>query len=328
MEAKLKSPKVRLGKKPLVIVEGVGELNRVSKWKQVRNSWQLYMFASLAFISIFVFAYLPMYGVVMAFQNFRPAQGFFNSPWVGFDHFTRFFNSFHFWTLIRNTLHINIVALVVGFPLPIILALAFNEAKDGKFKKFVQTVTYAPHFISVVVLSGMVISFTSPTTGIINHMLGLFGIEATNFLGIGQWFSTVFVLSGVWQSTGWATIIYLAALAGVDPTLHEAAIVDGASRLQRIRYINLPTIMPTVIILLIMNVGSLMSMGFERVFLLQNPLNMSHSDVIATYVFRVGLLEGQFSFAAAVGLFNSAINAILLVAVNYVSKKVSEVGLW
>lgn len=306
----------------------IGQINKKSKLKEFKKSWQLYMFVLPAFISIFVFAYIPMYGVVIAFQNFRPAMGFFNSPWVGFDHFVRFFNSHWFWVLIRNTLHINILALVVGFPLPIILALAFNEVKDGKLKKFIQTVTYAPHFISVVVLSGMVISFLSPTTGIINHLLGFFGVEATNFLGIGSWFSTIFVLSGVWQSTGWATIIYLAALAGVDPTLHEAAIVDGATRIQRIRYINIPTIMPTVIILLIMNVGSLMSMGFERVFLLQNPLNTTHSEVIATYVFHVGLIGGQFSFAAAVGLFNSAINAILLVVVNFISKKVSEVGLW
>jgi len=319
--------KLKLQGKAVVHPE-LGELNKRSKLKEFKNSWQLYLFVLPAFISIFVFAYIPMYGVVMAFQNFRPALGFFNSPWVGFDHFIRFFNSHHFWPLIRNTLHINLYALVIGFPLPIILALAFNEAKDGMFKKFIQTTTYAPHFISVVVMSGMIISFLSPTTGIINHILGFFGVGPIAFLQIPEWFSSVFVWSGVWQSTGWASIIYLAALAGVDPTLHEAAIVDGASRIQRVWHINLPTIKPTIIILLIMNVGNLMAMGFERVLLLQTPMNMTHSNVIATYVYEVGLIGGQFSFAAAVGLFNSVINAILLIIVNRVAKKVSEVGLW
>lgn len=306
----------------------IGVLNKKSRLKQMKNSWQLYVFASLAFLTIFIFAYIPMYGVVIAFQNFRPARGIMGSPWVGFQHFQNFFNSIHFWPLLRNTLHINIYALIVGFPLPIILALAFNEIKDGFFKKFTQTVTYAPHFISVVVLSGMIVSFLSTESGIINHIVAFFGFERQTWLQLPNWFSTIFVWSGVWQSTGWGTVIFMAALSGVDPTLHEAAIVDGASRIQRIWFINLPTIMPTIIILLIMNVGSLMAMGFERVLLIQNPLNQPMSDVIATYVYRVGLLEGQFSFAAAIGLFNSAINAILLVSVNTITRKLGEVGLW
>jgi len=309
-------------------------LNNVSlgkknnRLKQMLHSWQLYVFALPAFLAIFIFSYIPMYGVLMAFQNYSSTLGIWGSQWVGLTHFRTFINSHQFWDLIRNTLSINIYSLIVGFPLPIILALAFNEAKDGFFKKFTQTVTYAPHFISVVVMGGMTIAFLSPSTGIINHLLSLIGIGPIAFLSEPSWFSTVFVWSGIWQSTGWGTIIYLAALSSVDPSLHEAAIVDGASRLQRVWHINLPAIMPTVIILLIMNVGSLMAMGFERILILQNPLNLPASRVIATFVYEVGLIGGRFSFAAAVGLFNAAINAILLIVVNKASKKVSEVGLW
>lgn len=269
-----------------------------------------------------------MYGIVIAFQNFRPTDGFFGSEWVGFHHFIQFFNSHHFWRLIRNTLAINIYGLVAAFPVPIILALAFNEIKDGKFKKISQTITYAPHFISVVVFAGMIISFASPTTGIVNHFLGFFGVDPIPFLQRPELFRHVYVWTGIWQSAGWGTIIYLAALSGVDQTLHEAAIIDGASRVQRNWYINIPCIMPTIIILLIMNVGGIMSTGFERIFLLQNAMNRETADVVATYVYEVGLLNGQFSFAAAIGLFNAAINAILLVTVNKITKKVSEVGLW
>ena len=301
---------------------------RRSKFKRGLNSWQLYVFVSLAFLVIFIFSYIPMYGILIAFKDFRPAQGILGSEWVGFQHFIRFFQSHHFETLIRNTIAINVYGLIVGFPLPIILALAFNEVKDGFFKKFTQTATYAPHFISVVVMSGMVISFLSPSTGIINHFIEFLGFDRIAFLSDPRWFRTVYVLSGVWQSTGWSSIIYLAALAGVDPTLHEAAIVDGASRLQRAWYINLPTILPTVVILLIMNVGSIMAMGFERIILLQNPLNMETSNVIATYVYEMGLLNAQYSFAAAIGLFNAAINAVLLIVVNQFAKKISEVSLW
>lgn len=242
--------------------------------------------------------------------------------------FNVFFDSYYFWDLIKNTLGISVYSLIVGFPLPIILALALNEAKDGIFKKFTQTVTYAPNFISVVVMVGMMISFLSPSTGIINHLLEFLGFNRIAFTTDPRWFKTIYVLSGVWQGTGWGSVIYLAALSGVDTQLHEAATVDGASRLQRIFYINLPTIIPTMVILLIMNVGSLMAMGYEKILLLQNPLNMESSNVIATFVYRQGLLDAQYSYAAAVGLFNSVINAILLIVVNKISRKVSEVSLW
>lgn len=296
--------------------------------EKILKSWQLYVFILPAFLYFLIFAYGPMYGVVIAFKDYMPSLGIWGSPWVGMKHFERFFDSYYFWDLIKNTLGISVYSLIVGFPLPIILALALNEAKDGFFKKFTQTVTYAPNFISVVVMAGMMISFLSPSTGIINHFLEFLGFERISFMTDPKWFKTIYVLSGVWQGTGWGSVIYLAALSGVDTQLHEAATVDGATRLQRIWYINLPTIVPTMVILLIMNVGSLMAMGYEKILLLQNPLNMESSNVIATFVYKQGLLDAQYSYAAAVGLFNSLINAVLLIIVNKISRKVSDVSLW
>lgn len=301
---------------------------KMKRTRKILQNWQLYLFVLPAFLYFLIFHYIPMYGVQIAFKNFIPTLGIWGSEWVGFDHFIRFFESYYFWDLIKNTLGISIYELIVGFPLPIILALALNEVKDSLFKRTVQTVTYAPHFISVVVMSGMIIAFLSPATGIINHAIQLLGFEPIAFLSEPAWFKTVYVLSGVWQSTGWGTIIYLAALAGVDPQHHEAAIVDGASRFQRIWHINIPAIVPTMIILLIMNVGSIMALGFEKVLLLQNPLNLESSNVIATFVYQAGLLDAQYSFASAVGLFNAVINAILLITVNKIAKKTSETSLW
>jgi putative aldouronate transport system permease protein len=275
-----------------------------------------------------VFHYIPMYGVQIAFRDYTPSLGIWNSPWVGLEHMQRFFDSYYFWTLIKNTLGISLYELAVGFPIPIVLALALNELRNGTFKKWVQTVTYAPHFISVVVMSGMIIAFASPGTGLINFAIKALGGEPIQFLSEPGWFKSVFVLSGVWQSMGWGTIIYLAALAGVDPQQHEAAMIDGATRLQRVWHINLPSIVPTMVILLILNVGSFMSVGFEKVFLLQNPLNLESSDVISTYVYRSGLVQGQFSFAAAIGLFNAVINFILLLTVNRIARRLNETSLW
>ncbi len=296
--------------------------------RKILQNWQLYIFILPAFLYFLIFHYIPMYGVQIAFKNFVPTLGIWGSEWVGLEHFTRFFESYYFWDIIKNTLGISVYELIVGFPLPIILALALNEAKDGLYKRTVQTVTYAPHFISVVVMAGMIIAFLSPATGIINHAIQLVGFEPIAFMSDPAWFKSVYVMSGVWQSTGWGTIIYLAALAGVDPQHHEAAIVDGASRFQRIWHINIPAIVPTMVILLIMNVGNIMAMGFEKILLLQNPLNLESSNVIATFVYQAGLLDAQYSFAAAVGLFNAVINAILLITVNHIAKKTSETSLW
>lgn len=303
-----------------------------TKWSEIKKklykSRQLYVFVIPALVVVAVFSYGPMYGVIIAFKDYIPSLGIFGSPWVGFKHFQRFFDSYYFWDLIKNTLGISIYSLVVGFPLPIILALALNELKDGKFKKFTQTVTYAPNFISVVVVCGMLIAFLTPSTGIINHLLFFLGFERISFMTDPRWFKTIYVLSGVWQGTGWGSVIYLAALSGVDTQFHEAATVDGATRWQRIWYINLPTIIPTMVILLIMNVGSLMSLGYEKILLMQNALNMDSSNVIATFVYKQGLLDAQYSYASAVGLFNAAINAFLLITVNKISRKVSETSLW
>ena len=302
--------------------------NKIKEMKtKLKKSRQLYLFVLPAFLIILIFSYGPMYGVIIAFKDYMPSLGIFESPWVGFKHFQRFFDSYYFWDLMKNTLGISLYSLIVGFPLPIILALALNEIKDGPFKKITQTVTYAPNFIAVVVMVGMVIAFLSPSTGIINHFLDFIGVGRINFMTEPRWFKTIYVLSGVWQGTGWGSVIYLAALSGVDTQLHEAATIDGASRLQRVWYINIPTIMPTMVILLIMSFGSLMSVGFEKIILMQNPLNMESSNVIATFVYQQGLLDAQYSFAAAVGLFNSLINSILLILVNGIAKRLSDSSL-
>ncbi|MFD2115247.1 ABC transporter permease [Paenibacillus yanchengensis] len=301
---------------------------RRSLLRRMLQTWELYLFIAPAFLYFLIFHYFPMYGIQIAFKNFVPALGFFNSPWVGFDHFERFFNSHYFWDLLFNTLGISLYELALGFPLPIILALAFNEAKDGIFKRVVQTVTYAPHFISVVVMAGIIITFLSPSSGIIINIIEGLGFNAPQFLTDPRWFKTMYVVSGVWQGTGWGTIIYLAALSGVDPQLHEAAITDGATRWQRIWNINIPTIIPVITILLILNMGSILGVGFEKILLLQNALNMDSSDVISTFVYRAGLVDGQYSFSTAVGLFNSVINAILLITVNQIARRTSENSLW
>jgi putative aldouronate transport system permease protein len=303
-------------------------VRRKSIWKKMLLNWELYLFIAPAFFYFLIFCYGPMYGIQIAFKNFVPTKGIIGSSWTGFDHFIRFFNSYYFWDLLWNTLSISLYELAVGFPLPIIMALAFNEVKGGLFKKTVQTVTYAPHFISVVVMAGMIITFLSPSTGIIIHMIEWLGFNAPDLLSDPRWFKTMYVLSGVWQSAGWGTIIYLAALSGVDPQLHEAAIIDGASRFQRLRHINIPAIVPTMTILMILNMGGMLSVGFEKILLLQNSLNMDSSDVISTFVYRSGLLDAQYSFSTAVGLFNSVVNAMLLVAVNQIVRRTSENSLW
>ncbi|MCC3377540.1 sugar ABC transporter permease [Cohnella sp. REN36] len=303
-------------------------LDRKPFGRQLLRNWQLYVFLAPAIAYFLVFYYWPMYGIQIAFKNYVPSKGFLGSPWVGFDHFERFFHSYYFWDLLWNTLSISFYALAVGFPLPIILALAFNEVRNGAFKKTVQTVTYAPHFISMVVMCGMIITFLSPSSGMIVRIIELLGMEPAAFLTDPRWFKTVYVLSEVWQSTGWGAIIYLAALSGVDPQLHEAAIVDGASRFKRMWHINLPAIAPTIVILLILNMGNILGVGYEKILLLQNPLNLESSDVISTFVYRSALINGQYSFSTAVGLFNSVVNAFMLVMVNLIAKRTSNNSLW
>ena len=290
-------------------------------------SWQLYLLAAPALIFFLIFNYVPMYGVQIAFKDFIATKGITGSPWTGFENFERFFGSFYFWRLLRNTLALSLYQMLL-FPLPIILALALNELRSRLFKRFSQTLTYAPHFVSTVVVVGMLFAFLDPNTGLINHALGLVGLDPIQFMQEPGWFRHLYVWSGVWQSLGWGTIIYLAALAGVNPELHQAAQVDGANRLQRIRHVNLPAIMPTVVILFILDFGSFMSVGFEKVLLMRNDLNASTADVIQTFVYETGLLQGQYSYAAAVGLFDSVINILLLITVNQLARKFSENSLW
>lgn len=276
---------------------------------------------------LLVFHYYPLYGLQIAFKDFIATKGIMGSPWVGLKHFERFFDSYYFWRLIKNTIGIGVFTLLISFPIPIIIALLLNEVKSLRFKKFVQTVIYAPHFLSTVVVVGMLLLFLK-SDGMINQIIMLFGGIPIDFISEPAWFKSIYVLSDVWQTMGWSSIIYIAALAAVDPAQHEAAMIDGASKFQRIIHINIPAIMPTIIILFILNVGSVMAIGFEKVFLMQNDLNMSASDVISTFVYRSGILEAQYSFSAAVGLFNSIINFILLIMVNRIAKKVSDTSLW
>ena len=304
---------------------------RPSRWSRLRRSlrsnWQLYLLAEPALIFSLIFNYVPMYGAQIAFKDFIASQGIWGSDWTGFKHFERFFDSFYFWRLLRNTLVLSVYQVIL-FPLPIILALALNEVKNVFFKRFAQTLTYAPHFVSLVVVVGMLFAFLDPRTGLVNHVIGFVGLGPIQFMQDPDWFRHLYVWSGVWQTLGWSTIIYLAALAGVNPELHQAAEVDGANRLQRIRHVNIPAIMPTVMVLFILDFGSFMSVGFEKVLLMNNSLNSSTSDVIQTFVYETGLLQGQYSYAAAVGLFDSVINIILLVGVNQLARRYSENSLW
>lgn len=297
------------------------------KFAHFRQNWRIYSLLLPALIYFFIFNYIPMYGIQIAFKEYYANLGFWNSPFVGFEHFERFFNSYYFFRLLKNTLVLSLYQLLL-FPLPIIFALMLHELANGKFKSWAQTITYAPHFISVVVAVGMLVAFLDPTTGIINHIIDFFGGEKISFLTRPEWFKHIYVWSGQWQSLGWGTIIYLAALAGVNPELLEAAKVDGATRMQRIMHINIPSILPTIIVLFILNMGSFMAIGFEKVLLLQNNLNAESSDIIATFVYQTGILEGQYSFSTAIGLFESVINLILLVLANYLARRISNNSLW
>lgn len=299
-----------------------------ARWrKSVTKNWQLYVLISPVILYFLIFHYFPLYGLQIAFKDFIASKGIIGSPWVGLKHFERFFDSYYFWRLIKNTVGIGVFTLVVSFPIPIILALLLNEVKSLRYKKFVQTVIYAPHFLSTVVVVGMLLLFLK-TDGLVNNVIQVFGGTPIDFISEPGWFKSLYVFSDVWQTMGWSSIIYIAALAAVDPAQHEAAMIDGASRLQRIFHINIPAIMPTIVILFILNAGSVMAVGFEKVYLMQNSLNMSTSDVISTFVYRSGILEAQYSFSAAVGLFNSIINFILLIMVNQIAKKVNETSLW
>ncbi|CAM4454082.1 ABC transporter permease subunit [Paenibacillus macerans] len=297
-------------------------------WVQVKRNYELYLFLLPILLVYLVFKYYPMYGVQIAFKDFSPSQGIWGSEWVGFKHFIDFFDSYNFWTIISNTLTLSFLSLVFGFPAPVIIAILLNQMLGKRYKKFIQTVIYAPHFISTVVLVGMLNVFLSPNSGIVNHLITLFGGEPILFMANEGWFRPLYILSGIWQETGFSTIIYLAALAGVNPELHEAAIMDGASKWKRVWYVDIPGILPTIVILLILALGNIMSIGFEKAFLMQSDLNYATSNIIPTYVYELGIQKAQYSFSTAVGLFNSVINIILIVTVNRVARKLTETSLW
>lgn len=293
-----------------------------------KRNWSLYLLITPVLVYFAVFVFWPMYGIIIAFKDFRPNLGVFGSEWVGFKYFQDFFTSMHFTRTLRNTLTLSIYTLAVGFPLPIILAIMMNDLRSSKFKKAVQTITYLPHFISMVVLCGMITLFFRSETGLVNLFIQQLGGESVGFLNTPQYFKHIYVWTGIWQNLGWNTIIYMAALSGMDVQLLEAAAIDGANKFQKIRYIILPYLMPTAILLLILESGYIMSVGFEKVFLLQTDLNMEMSDVISTLVYRKGITEFQFSFSAAVGLFNSVVNCAILLFVNNVSKRLGKTSLW
>ena len=303
------------------------DLTQLQK-RKIKSNIPLYVLLFPSIILLIMFAYIPMLGLVIAFKDYSPANGILNSPWAGFKYFTQFFNSVQFGTTMMNTLKISIYSILVGFPLPILLALLCNQLRTGKFKKVFQVTTYLPHFISTMVMCGMIILFLSPNSGLIANIFKSLGWTMPNLLSKPDSFAGVYVWSDVWQDIGWDSIIYLAALSAIDPTYYEAATMDGASRMQKILNIDLPLLLPTAMILLILRAGSLLSIGFEKVLLLQNPLNLAGSEVISTYVYKVGMQNFQYSYSTAIGLFNTVVNLIILLSVNWFSKRYTKTGLF
>lgn len=299
-------------------------------WRRIARNWGLYLLLLPALTLLICFTYKPMYGVLIAFKEYKPIKGILGSAWADpwYKYFKKFFDSFQFNTTIRNTLVITLYSMLVMFPLPIILALGINQLKNRTYRKIFQTVTYMPHFISTVVMVGLLTLLLSPGSGLLGAICGMLGIKAPNFLGQPSAFKHLYVWSDVWQHMGWDSIIYIAALSSVDPSLYEAATVDGATNLQKIKYVDIPMLVPTAVIMLIMRFGSLMSLGFEKVYLMQNDLNLTASEVISTYVYKIGIINVQYSYSAAINLFSTVINFILLILVNQISKKVSDNSLW
>lgn len=295
--------------------------------QEIKSSRALYLLLLPSFIIFLLFTYYPMYGVIIAFKDFSPAQGILGSPWVGFKNFIQYFNSYQFWPTIRNTIVISLYTIVVTFPLPVFLALMCNQIRARRFKKFFQVSTYLPHFISTVVMCGMIILFLSPSTGIIAKLAELFGFTLPNLMGSAPAFPSIYVWTEAWQHVGWDSILYIATLSAIDPTLYEAATMDGASKWKRMIHIDVPALLPTATIMFILRMGSVMSVGFEKIYLLQNTLNSSTSEIISTYVYKMGLVSNQYSLSSAIGLFNNVINLVLLLLVNYTSKKLSDTSL-
>lgn len=302
------------------------------RWKKKyfgkKSMYQLYLFALVPVLFVLVFNYLPMYGVTLAFKDFSIRKGIMGSKWVGFKYFEQLFRLPIFGQIVGNTLNLSLLSLVIGFPFPILLALAFNEIQNPRVKKVLQTITFAPYFISTVVVISILNQIFSYHYGVVNAVLNLFGIKSINFNGLSEFFRPAYVFSGIWQSAGYNSILYIAALSAVDTSLYEAAAIDGASKLQKVIHVDLPCIMPTIVITLILNTGNVLSVGFEKVFLMQNSINYSVSEIISTYVYKVGIQQAQYSFATTVGLFNAVVNCVVLLLVNKLADKISGSGLF
>lgn len=294
----------------------------------VTRHWQFYLIILLPLMHLIIFKYIPMFGLQIGFKNYRISKGIWGSDWVGLKHFIRFFSTTTCWRIIGNTISLSLYSIIVSFPFAIILAILVNECTNKRYKKFTQMVTYMPYFISTVVLVSMIIQFTDTRMGLLNHFISLFGHSSINFMAKPDLFKHIYVWSGIWQQTGYNAIIYIAALSGIDQQLYEAAKVDGCSRFQKILNIDLPGIKSTIIILLILNMGYIMSVGFEKAYLMQNGLNLGASEIISTYIYRIGLINADFSFSTAIGLINSLINLVLILSFNKIAKQTGETALW
>lgn len=297
-------------------------------WRRIKLERAWYAMMALPVVYLVIFHYVPMAGIVLAFQDYKMGRGVFGSDWVGFKWFIQFFESFYFWRLMRNTLLLSFYSIVFGFPVPIIFALMLNEMKVLPLKRVVQTVSYLPHFISLVIIVGMLVTFLSPNNGIINIVIKSLGGEPINFLGLQSWFRPLYIGSGIWQHFGFSSIIYLAAIAGISQELYDAAEVDGASRIQRIRFVTIPGMAPTIIILLILNLGRALAVDWEKVLLMYTPATYEVADVIATYVYRRGIIDSKYGFGSAVGLFANVINLIFLVVFNRLARRFTDTSLW
>ena len=303
-------------------------IEKISFWQKIKRDYQLVLLMLPGVAFYIIFHYVPMYGVWMAFTNFNMSKSILASEFVGLKWFNEFFSSFFFTRLLRNTLWLSVLNLLWGFPIPICFALILNEMRYPRYKKLVQTVSYLPHFISTVVVVGILSTVLSPNGGIVNTLIKRAGSKPVDFMGEVSWFRKLYVGSDVWQSFGWNSIIYLAALTGVDPGLYEAARIDGANRWQQTIHVSLPCILPTIVILLIMQLGRIMNVGYEKIILMYSPATYEVADVISTYVYRRGIVGGQYSFGAAVGLFNNVVNLILLFSVNTISRRLGDISLW
>ena len=296
--------------------------------RSFHNNWQLYVLLLPAIGFLFVFNYLPLYGVQIAFRDYKATFGILGSKWVGFKHFVDFFNAYYFKRLLANTFLLNLYGLIISFPIPIVMAIFLNQIEHKKYKKFIQTTIYVPHFISTVVMAGILYLFLSPSNGIVNTLIVALGGDSLHFMIEPNWFRPLFIISDIWQHAGWNTILYIAALTGIDPGIYEAATIDGATKMQKIRHIDIPHLVPIVVMMLILSCGSLLVSNTDKALLMQTSGNMSKSDIIGVYVYQIGIGKAQFSYTTAIGLFINVINFVMIISVNWISKRLNQTGLF